>query len=224
MMSATPSAPPGPTWDAPPVASDDLRAAVRCLRATLDPALDRDWSVPAGALEMSCRDVLDHTATGLAYYVGQLATRSPVRRVPIRDREGTHTAAELVEVAETAAIALAVVAEATPPDTRAYHGLGMADAEAFLAMACVEVLVHAWDVAQGLDLAMEPPADVAPKLLRRLYRLAPTGHDAWETFLYASGRSPLGDLPHPRDGAWGWHVPPLAEWDGSPSPTWEGLS
>jgi hypothetical protein len=172
---------------------------------------------------MSCRDVLDHTATGLAYYVGQLATRTPVRRIPIRDREGTHTAAELIEITETAAVTLAVVAEATPPDARAYHVLGMADAEAFLAMACVELLVHAWDVAQGLDLSMSPPAGMAPKFLCRLYRLAPSGHDAWETLLYASGRIPLGDLALKGNGAWGWHVPPLAEWDGSPSPTWEGI-
>lgn len=222
MRSDTSSIPFSPTWDAPPVTPGDLRAAVRCLRETLDPALDRDWSVPAGSLVMSCRDTLDHTATGLAYYAGQLATRTPVRRVPIRDREDTHTAAELAEITETAAITLAVVAEATPPDARAYHRLGMADAEAFLAMACVEILIHAWDVAQGLGLPMEPPADIAPKLLRRLYRLAPTGHDAWQTFLYASGRIPLGDLPRQHD-TWGWHVPPLAEWDGSPSPTWAEL-
>ena len=223
-VSQIATTPPTPTWDAPPEAVDDLRAVVRCFRETLDPALGRDWSVPAGALEMSCRDTLDHLATGLAYYVGQLATRTPVRRIPIRDREDTHTAAELVEITETAALALAAVAEATPPDARAYHVLGRADPESFLAMACVEVLVHAWDVAQGLDLPMGPPAGIAPKLLRRLYRLAPTGHDAWQTVLYASGRIPLGDLPHRHDGAWGWHVPPLAEWDGSPSPTWEGIS
>lgn len=219
----TGSTPFAPTWDAPAVTSADLRAAARRFRETLDPALDRDWSVPAGALSLSCRDVLDHTAAGVAYYAGQLATRSPVRRIPLRDREDALPAAGLVEVVETAAIVLTAVAEASPPDARAYHVLGRADPEAFLAMAGVEILVHAWDVAQGLRLPMDPPAGVAPKLLRRLYRLAPTGSDPWQTLLYASGRLPLGDLPLQGKGAWGWHVPPLAEWDGSPSPTWEGI-
>lgn len=223
MSTDAPRTPTRPTWEAAPVVPADLRAAVHCFRETLDPAVDRDWVVPAGQLEMSCRDVLDHAVGGLAYYVGQLATRAPVRRVPLRARDATTGVADLVELTETAALALAAVAEAAPPDARAYHALGRADAEAFVAMACVEVLVHTWDVAEGLGLPMEPPAGVAPRLLRRLYRLAPTGHDAWATLLHASGRVPLGDLPHVRGGAWGWHVPPLEEWDGSPSPTWEGI-
>ena len=208
-----------PSWDADPLVPADLSVAVRFFRETLDPALDRDWSVPAGSLEMGCRDVLDHLASALAYYAGQIATGTPVRRVPIRDGEATHTAAELLEIVETAATIVQRVAEATPPESRAYHRMGSADVEGFVAMGCVEITVHAWDIANGLGVAFDPPAELLPKLLNRLFPWAPTGHDAWATFLYCVGRIPLGDLPH-QHKAWGWHAAPREEWDGGPSAVW----
>ena len=183
--------------------SVDLRSSDAICRQTLGPVADWDWSIPAHGLDGDCRYTLDHVCDCLAFYA--------------------HDPTKLIRTVEILSEVLCLVAEATPLDARAYHVLGEVDPEAFLAMACVEVLVHAWDVAQGLDLPMEPPAGIAPKLLRRLYRLAPTGHDAWQTVLHGSGRIPLGELPHRHDGAWGWHVPPLAEWDGPPSPTRERL-
>lgn len=219
MTSHAPSNPSRPSWDADPLVPDDLAVAVRHFMTTLAPALDRDWSVPAGSLEMSCRDVLDHLANALAYYAGQVATSTPVRLTPIRDGEAMRTAAELLGVVETLAMVVQRVAEATPPDARAYHRMGMADTEGFVAMSCVEIMVHTWDIAQGLGVAFDPPAELMPKLLNRLFPWAPTGHDAWETFLYCVGRIPLGDLPH-QHVAWGWHAAPREEWDGGPSAVW----
>jgi hypothetical protein len=121
-----------------------------------------------------------------------------------------------LEAVETLGAVLRVVAEASPPEARAYHRMGPADAEGFIAMGALEVLVHTWDIAQGLDLPMEPPAELLPKLLNRLFPWAPVGHPAWETLLYSAGRLPLGDLPQQRDGAWGWHAAPREEWTGGP--------
>ncbi len=218
----TPEAQPNPnrpSGDADRLVPSDLSVAARFLRETLDPALDRDWSVPAGSLEMSCRDVLDHLANALRYYAGQVATSTPIRLTPVRDGETARTAAELLSVVETLAEILRRVAEATPPEARAYHRMGSADVEGFVAMGCVEITVHAWDIARGLGVGFDPPAELMLKLLNRLFPWAPTGHDAWETFLYCVGRIPLGDLPH-QHVAWGWHAAPREEWDGGPSDVW----
>ena len=97
--------------------------------------------------------------------------------------------------------------------------MGSADAEGFVAMGCVEIAVHTWDIARGLGVGFDAPAELTPKLLNRLFPWAPTGHDAWETFLYCVGRIPLGDLPH-QHVAWGWHAAPREEWDGGSSDVW----
>lgn len=208
---------PRPSWDAAPVVPADLHAAVACCRGTLLPALDRDWTVPAGSLAWDCRATLDHVGDALASYARQLATRSPVQRPRFRNGDPGASVEVLLDEVDSLAHVLAVVAAAAPPDARAYHRMGMADAEGFLAMGCVETLVHTWDVAEGLGLAMQPPAGLPAKLLNRLFPWASTGHDAWPTLLHCAGRVPLGNLPH-RHVRWGWHAAPREEWSGEASP------
>ena len=206
-----------------PFTGVDLRSSAAICRQSLGPVADQDWAIPAHGLDWDCRYTLDHVCDCLAFYAHDLAGRIQVVEDVARDGFASTDPAELIWTVEILSEVLCLVDDGTPTDVRAFHPYGLARPEGFLAMACVEVLVHAWDVAQGLDLPMEPPAGIAPKLLHRLYRVAPTGHDAWQTVLYAFARIPLGELPHRHDGAWGWHVPPLAEWDGPPSPTRERL-
>ena len=212
MTSTTPR----PSWDAPPLVPDDIHVAVACCRGTLLPALDRDWSLPAGSLDWDCRETLDHIGDALASYVRQLATRSPTQRPRFRNGDPGADIETLLDEIDSLAHVLEVVAAAAPAGVRAHHRMGMADAEGFVAMGCIETLVHTWDIAQGLDLGMEPPADLVRKLLNRLFPWAPTGHDAWETFLYCAGRIPLGELPQ-QHIAWGWHAAPREEWPGGPA-------
>lgn len=213
----TTSTAPRPSWDAEPLVPDDIHVAVACCRETLLPALDRDWSVPAGSLDWDCRATLDHIGDALAAYVRQLATRSPTQRPRFRNGDPGATIEVLLDEIDSLAHVLAVVADATPPEVRTYHRMGMADAEGFVAMGCVETLVHTWDIAQGLGRTMNPPTDLSAKLLNRLFPWAPTGHDAWATLLHCAGRTPLDDLPH-QHIAWGWHAAPREEWTGVASP------
>jgi hypothetical protein len=197
---------PAPTWQGDPVSPEHVRRAAEISRATLTPALDADWSVPAGPLIWTCRDTVDHICDAVAFYSGQLATRAPVRRPPIRDGNPAASVPELVSQVETAAAILAEVARSAPPDARAYHRMGMADAEGFLAMACEEILVHTWDVTD----------DLAAAVLHRLFPWAPAGCAAWEALLWSSDRVTLPGRG--KIGSWGWHGAPIAEWDGQMSP------
>jgi hypothetical protein len=84
--------------------------------------------------------------------------------------------------------------------------MGLADPEGFAAMGVVEVLVHAYDVARGLDLSFDPPADLCDRVLARLFPDAPTDTERWPTLLWATGR---GALPgRPVLGRWRWYAEP----------------
>jgi hypothetical protein len=60
---------------APELVPADLMTAARVCRETLAPALDRDWSGPAGDLEWDCRRTLDHIVDTLFLYAAYLASR-----------------------------------------------------------------------------------------------------------------------------------------------------
>lgn len=102
---------------------------------------------------------------------------------------------------------LVAMVRTAPPEVRAHHVFGVADAEGFAAMGVVEILVHLHDVALGLGFAWTPPADHCDRVLHRLFPGAPTGTDRWQTLLWATGRA---ELPgHAALAAW--------RWDGRPS-------
>jgi hypothetical protein len=88
----------------------------------------------------------------------------------------------------------------------------MADPKGFAGMACVEVLVHGHDIAQGLRRDLDPPRDVCTRVLARMF--PHTVHvladlDPWTALLWATGRV---ELPgHPQIEEWSWHGAPLNE-------------
>jgi hypothetical protein len=57
---------------------------------------------------------------------------------------------------------LATVGSATPPGVRAYHVSGPQDAGGFIALACVEFLVHTDDALTGFGIPFGPDADLRP--------------------------------------------------------------
>src|SRR3954471_5053815 len=101
--------------------ADDLRAAIATTVETLTPALEADWSVPAGSLEWSCRQTLDHLPSALLFYAGHLATRARERRGAVRSPDPNATPAALLWAAEAAAAVLADVVRTAPPDARGFH-------------------------------------------------------------------------------------------------------
>lgn len=207
---------PTPTWDAEPVTPDHVRRAAEICRSTLAPALNADWSIPAGPLTWTCRETLDHISDALGFYCGQLATRATRRRPRFRNGDPGSSIPDLFDAVDTGAAMLGAIAAASPPDTRAFHRMGASDPEGFLAMACEEILVHTWDIAQGLGLAVSVPDDLARVVLHRIFPWAPIEVSAWEAQLWCSDRVEL-----PGKGKiirWGWHGAPVNEWDGQMSP------
>jgi hypothetical protein len=205
------------------VNSSDVSRAVTLARETLAAAVHRDWQVPAGTLEWSCWETVEHMADDLFTYAAQLGPGTPAldTHVPFgwqRRREGgpaltifvdpAEGPAGLLEVFETCGAMLAAMVGFVPADRRSFHNYGPSDTSGFAAMGVVEVLVHTHDVAGGLGLTWSPPADLCAAVLGRLFPSAPVDAEPWPVLLWATGR---GELPGQASRT-DW------TWDGAPRP------
>ncbi|MEU1199657.1 hypothetical protein ABZ446_25995 [Streptomyces sp. NPDC005813] len=200
-----------------PVTADDLDLAVRLAVAVLRRAPTSAWEGRAGSLEWDCWETVEHLSDDLFAYAAQLGLRTPPldREVPFvwesRRPGGPANAIHadraagpdgLLQVLEASGALLIAMARTAPPQTRAHHVFGVSDPEGFAAMGIVETLVHTHDLAQGLGLAWNPPAELCARVLARLFPDAPSSTDPWPTLLWATGRA---ELPgRPRLTAWRW--------------------
>ena len=183
---------------------DDLDLAVDTLSAALRPAVDRDWSAPAGVLEYDCRRAAEHIGDCLLSYAGQVVSRPDRRYVRFMAKaDDGATPAELVEFAETGGRILAATLRCAPADLRAYHPSGMADVDGWTGMGCVETLLHGEDIATGLGTGLHPDNDLCERILSRMFpHVERNGMDAWTTLRWYSGRLKLPELNSP--GRWHW--------------------
>lgn len=192
-----------------PVTADDLEGAVSAVVSALQPAVDRDWSVLAGALEWGCRRTAEHLGDVLLSYAGQIAVQPQSRYVRFwASAEADASPAEILEFAEAAGRILAAVIRCARPDARAFHPTGMADPEGFAAMGCVETLVHGYDITGGLGITLDPPRDLCRRVLQRLFPATPIDADPWEILLWATDRADLPGRARPGN-TWRWHGAPL---------------
>jgi hypothetical protein len=192
------------------VTDDDLDAAISTVVSTLRPAAGQDWSARAGTLEWDCWHTAEHIGDCLLSYAAQLVVQPAARYVRfLASAEKDASAAEVLEFAEAGGRILAATVRATSPRVRAYHPAGMADAEGFAAMGCVETLLHGLDIAQGLKLDLDPPPGVCASVLARMFPQAAADladADPWAALQWATGRT---ELPgHPQLQQWRWHAAP----------------
>ncbi|MCC3765271.1 hypothetical protein K3N28_19615 [Glycomyces sp. TRM65418] len=204
-----------------PVTGTDVERAVALTAETLRTAPAEAWNAQAGPMDCDCWEALDHLNNGLFSYALRLAPPVPYvegRPTILWHRPGAHpfpitTDREAGPEARIEALLMmgglvAAVVDTRPPAARAWHIWGVGDPEGFAAMGVVETLAHAFDLAQGLGVPFEPPADLVAPALARLFPEAPTDTDPWRTLLWATGRGGLEG--HERRGPdWAWHSAPL---------------
>jgi hypothetical protein len=173
--------------------------------------------VPAGDLEWTCRETLEHVC-GLAY-APVLATRATSFRPLALAVVPGAPLDDLLWTMRASARVLAEVARAAPAGVRAYHPAGMADPTGFVAMGMDEVLVHTADITTGLGVEWAPDEAAVGLVLDRLFPWWPRDADPWSALLWANGRRDLPGRPSP-GAEWLWHCAPLDEWDGT-VPRWD---
>ncbi|GAA3777574.1 hypothetical protein GCM10022225_76800 [Plantactinospora mayteni] len=173
-----------------------------CLAVLLSGA-DQDWSRPAGDLDWTCRQTLDHIALGLVGYAGLLIARPVDRYVTLfaslDPQAPIHACLEGLGIA---ASLLTTTVRHTPPQVRAWHPWGHSDPAGFAAMGATELAVHTYDLTRALGIAWTPPDALGAAVVARLFPDAPAGHRPSDTLLWCTGRLPLPGLP--RRTRWQW--------------------
>lgn len=199
-----------------PMHPDDLPATAALCRDTLRQWLDRDWSVPAGDLEWSCRRALDHIVDVPIFLGGNAAMRSTSRVKPVRNGDPNADIPDLLDAVVTSATMLERICAGMNPDDRGFHPAGQADAEGFRAQGCAEILQHTYDIANGFGESFRAPQELCARIVARLFPWAPDASehaDRWEALLWSAGRIPLPGRER-LDPNWWIQAAPLDEWDG----------
>ncbi|NUK25740.1 hypothetical protein [Streptomyces lunaelactis] len=203
------------------VTADDLDQAVLLAVTALQEAPATAWGGKAGTLEWDCWETVEHLSDDLFAYAVQLGPRTPPldgevpfvweSRRPGGPGNAVHAdrtagPAGLLQVLEASGALLVAMVRTTPSHVRSYHGYGVSDPEGFGAMGIVETLVHTYDLAEGLGLVWDPPADLCARVLARLFPNAPVDTDPWLTLLWATGRTEVDGRP--RLTTWRWYGEP----------------
>jgi hypothetical protein len=177
------------------------RAAVEAWRS----GADRDWSAPAGTLSWSCTRTADHCvdavlAVGLFLASGRQDSYPAWAGERLMGDDATPE--RLAEALGAVATVVSGVVAVADPDRRAVIWLrpvpGTGTPPDFAARAALELVLHAHDVASGLGVPFEPPADACARLRDHTrgwphwwapgWSPAPTTDDPWADLLAASGR------------------------------------
>jgi hypothetical protein len=190
---------------------DALRAATAAVQELLARVPDGGAAVPLLASDVT--GVAHHVTSCLTWYAQDLVAGTVEVSAFDLVRRPEVELAEMRKQLGAAAEVLARVVDAADPAERGAHSWGLADASGFAGMGCAELLLHAWDVADGRGLDWAPPAPLADTVLARLFPWAPRDADPWAALLWATGR---GELPGREPvTTWRWHCAPLSEWDGT---------
>ncbi|BCL12595.1 CPCC family cysteine-rich protein [Micromonospora sagamiensis] len=189
--------------------AQDLERAVRMMGEVLEPLSAHDWSVAAGTLTWTCRETLVHIGHDLLAYAAQVAGRVKDAYLPldlvIRDDAPVSDVLAAVEACGGLLVAALRVAG---PDTRAWH-FGSCDVSGFAALGVAEVVLHTYDITQGLKVNWWPPGKFSTRILARLAPDAvtrqrqKTGKRAHSTQVLLRHAGRLGDV-----GPWRWRIVP----------------
>ena len=196
------------------VNGDDVRVAAEQCRRVLEPALERDWSVPVPGLEFTVASVVAHACEACLWYPADVWSGTEDGAYEVRARADAPNERLLTSLLAGARI-LAATIDAAPPTLRGFHPFGSPDPDGFAAMACDELLVHGDDAARGLGVPFPSNGRLAALVLARLFpwHEVAAGEEPWDVLLWANGRIELPERP--RVGRWRWHSRPLSEWDGT---------
>jgi hypothetical protein len=172
--------------DAP--TAQDVLVAAGWVEQLLRPLVTAEWSVPAGELEWSVRQVVDYLVDVCGFYAIHLAAQSDRRlRVDVTPHPQAGNDERLDVLAATGRL-LAVTISAADPTATGWHFMGLTNASGFAGLACNELLVHGWDAARGLGIEFSGDDRVSARVLHRIYPEVEYGNTPWAALLAANGR------------------------------------
>ena len=176
-----------------------FRSVCDLVLEALDRRVTLDWSVPAGSLEWSCWQTVDHMIDCVFSYAFQLASRAQNGFLPFQELHAMPEATprELVTGLRGIAELFSGLLGSVPPDAEASDGVFMLNVDDWAARAAYEMLLHTHDVVVGLGARFDPPSPTcawviaSPKLWMLNRGIATTDMDPWQALLVGSGRAPV---------------------------------
>ena len=185
---------------------DDLDQLHDLAIATWRSGAHLDWSVPAGTLEWSCYDTAAHavdTTFAPAMFLASRRQHAYPAFEDVRPLAGA-TVDDLIDgLVATSTILHAVIATA-PPEARAiirrWPQPQTAGVEDFAPRGALELILHTYDIASGLQVPFEPDRGACARLAGHTQgwwpiesEYQPTG-DSWHDLVLRHGR-PAGATP-----------------------------
>jgi hypothetical protein len=162
--------------------------------------LDRDWSRPAGTLDWSCSETLDHAIDCVFSYALFLGSRRRDSYPPFGELHALESARpiDLIQGLHAVTTMLEGVIRVVAPDTRAvllrWPTVVTGGPDDFAARGAHEMVLHVHDICSGLGVAFDPPRDLCERLLDHTngwpgqQTITPSG-DGWADLLERSGRA-----------------------------------
>jgi hypothetical protein len=178
------------------VTPDEFTDVLAEARRVLLAAADEDWSKPAGTLEWSCWQTVDHTIDCVFSYALQVAARAQSGFLPFAELHANSDASnrELIEGLGAVGQIFADVVSSAPPDMVASDGVLSLDLGDWCARAAYEVGLHTHDVACGLGVEWQVPSGLcraivnSPSLWMFDSSSLTATSDPWIALLEGSGR------------------------------------
>jgi hypothetical protein len=181
---------------------DDLRSISDLAIETWQSGLDRDWSVPAGTLEWSCRKTAEHAVDTVFAPAFFLASRRQ-HAYPAFDvlrASPDATIEDLIDGLRATTNMLWAVIVTAEPDVRAIirrrPAVETAPPPDFAPRGALELILHTYDISTGLGIPFDPPRDLCGRLFAhtRNWPQDPIERtdDSWSDLLASRGR------PRPR--------------------------
>ena len=178
------------------MSADEFAQVLELVRSRLDSVAQEDWSRPAGTLEWTCWETLDHTVDCLFSYTLQVAAGAKSGFLPFNELHAEPGASpeDLLAGLRGVGSMFVAVVRLAPPETAASDGvfsLGLSD---WCARAAYELSLHGHDVLSGLGAVLDLPDELcasivaSPALWMFDRDRASAASDPWTALLVGSGR------------------------------------
>jgi hypothetical protein len=178
------------------MSADKVALLLNIVVVALEDAVHLDWSQPAGTLEWTSWQTVDHLIDCLFSYAFQLAAGAQSGFLRFGELHAQHDAgpADLVTGLRAVGTMFVSVVRQLPPDATASDGLVVMGVSDWCARAGYELALHSHDVASGLGVQLEVPEALcesitsSPTLWMYDRDRASTAADPWTALLVGSGR------------------------------------
>ena len=178
-------------------AADQFAAVSALANKSLAQVVDMEWSVPAGTLDWTRSQTVDHMVDCVFSYAMQLASRSLGGFLSFHELHALPdaTPSDLIQGLRAVEEIFVAVLQYAPSDAVASDGLAELGVDDWAQRGAYEVLLHTHDVLTGLAVAFDPSASMCAWVLgsKNLWMLdrerAEMANDSWSALLLGSGRT-----------------------------------